>query len=238
MSFQGESIGKAPKVDEAPKAPTPSRTARKNDTPTCYCEDVHWFQDCPYINESVQSKDWKPDKATAKKVEEKIASAPDWLKQKIEKIREQILEKEATQSPDGNPKEDDGTFAVGQAGAYNAGTGYKLRDSVTLDNGTTIHVINDRSRFVDELRPSNDFVYAGTGLDPIEGIGTAAITIQTPSGPKEILLAEAAYVPASHTNLACLRKFNDKNVWWDSRRNLLYKNDHEIFAYCERHCNQ
>ena len=43
---------------------------------------------------------------------------------------------------------------------------------------------------------------------------------------------------AFHTNLACLGKFNDKNVWWDNKRNLLYKNDHETFAYCERHCNQ
>jgi len=75
-------------------------------------------------------------------------------------------------------------------------------------------------------------------VTPIKGIGTAAITIQTPSGPREILLAEAAYVPGFHTNLACLKKFNDKNVWWDNEKNLLYKNDHETFAYCEHHCNQ
>ena len=36
--------------------------------------------------------------------------------------------------------------------------------------------------------------------------------IQTPLGPRKILLADAVYVPAFHTNLACLRKFNDKNV--------------------------
>ena len=106
-----------------------------------------------------------------------------------------------------------------------------------LDNGTTLHVINDRLRFVDELRPSNDFVYAGIGMDPIEGIGTAAITIQTPLGPRKIFLADAAYVPAFHTNLACLKKFNDKNIWWDNRKNLLVKDDNETFAYCERHCN-
>ena len=75
-------------------------------------------------------------------------------------------------------------------------------------------------------------------MTPIKGIGIAAITIQTPSGPREILLAKAAYVPGFHTNLACLKKFNDKNVWWDNEKNLLYKNDHETFAYCEHHCNQ
>ena len=65
----------------------------------------------------VRSKDWKPDTATAKKVEERIASATEWTKSKIEKIRKQALgketqEKEATRSPDGNQKEDDSTFSV------------------------------------------------------------------------------------------------------------------------------
>jgi len=46
----------------------------------------------------------------------------------------------------------------------------------------------------------------------IEGIGMAAVIIQTPSGPREILLAEAAYVPDFHINLACLTKFNNKDV--------------------------
>jgi hypothetical protein len=72
----------------------------------------------------------------------------------------------------------------------------------------------------------------------IKGIRTAAVTIQTPSGPREILLAEAAFIPDFYINLASLTKFNNKDVWWDNRRNLLYKNDLETFAYCERHCNQ
>ena len=131
-------INGAPK-DEAPKAPTtPTLTAQKKDTPTCYCRDVHWFQDCPYINELARPKDWKPDKVTAKKVEERIASALDWIKSKIEKLRPQASEK-------GVKKEPDGTFAVQHADAQNAGIDYPLRDSVILDNATSIHVINDRS---------------------------------------------------------------------------------------------
>ena len=50
------------------------------------------------------------------------------------------------------------------------------------------------------------------GIVPINGIGTATITIQTPSGPKEILLAKAVYVPDFYTNLASLKKFNDQNI--------------------------
>ena len=58
------------------------------------------------------------------------------------------------------------------------------------------------------------------------------------SGPRRILLANIVFILAFYINLACLNKFNSKNVWWDNQKNLLYKNDYEIFAYCERHCNQ
>ena len=62
-------------------------------------------------------------------------------------------------------------------GVYKAGTDYKLRNSVILNNRTTLYVINDWLRFVNELQLSNNFIYTGTGMDPIKGIGTAAITI-------------------------------------------------------------
>ena len=72
------------------------------------------------------------------------------------------------------------------------------------------------------------------GLDPIKGIETAVIIIQTLLGPKKILLTKAAYILAFYINLACLKKFNYKNIWWDNKKNLLYrKNDYKIFAYCE-----
>jgi hypothetical protein len=108
--------------------------------------------------------------------------------------------------------EHNNAFAVYQADVQTAGTDYLLRDSVILNSATTIHVINDRLRFVNELRPSKGVVFAGTVVVPIKGIRTAAVTIQTPSGPREILLAEAAFVPDFHINLASLTKFNDKDV--------------------------
>ena len=91
-------------------APTPFRMVGKKDAPIYYCGDVYWFQGCPYINVSAQSKDWKPDEATAEKVEEKIASALDWIKSKIEKLRQQALEMEAVQSLDKNQKKPEGGF--------------------------------------------------------------------------------------------------------------------------------
>jgi len=57
------------------------------------------------------------------------------------------------------------------------GFNYHLYNSVILNNGTNIHVINDWLRFVDELWLSNDFVYIRMGLNLIEGIKTAIIII-------------------------------------------------------------
>ena len=59
-----------------------------------------------------------------------------------------------------------------------------------------------------------------------------------PLGPRKIFLANAVFILAFYTNLACLKKFNNKNVWQDNKRNPLYKNDYEMFAYYERYCKQ
>ncbi len=68
-------------------------------------------------------------------------------------------------------------------------------------------------------------------------MGTVVIMIQTLLGLKKILPAKVVYIPNLYVNLAYLKKFNDKNIWWDNKKNLLYKNNHEMFPYCERHCN-
>ena len=56
-------------------------------------------------------------------------------------------------------------------------------------------------------------MYTRTGLNLIKGIKIAAITIQTPLGPKNFLLAKAAYVPVFHTNLAYLKKSSSVKIY-------------------------
>ena len=64
-------------------------------------------------------------------------------------------------------------------------------------------------------------MYTEMGLNLIKGIEMVAITIQTPSGFKEILLANIVYILVFYINLACLKKFNKKNIQWDNKKNLL-----------------
>ena len=54
---------------------------------------------------------------------------------------------------------------------------YSLRNSIILDSGITIYAINNRSKFIDKLWLSNDFIYAKTGLDLIKDFKTTKITI-------------------------------------------------------------
>ena len=103
--------------------------------------------------------------------------------------------------------------------------GYLLCNSVILNSGTTIYAINNRSRFVNELQLSNNFIYAGTGLDLIKDFKTAKITIWTLDGTRRIQLKNAAYILNFYTSLVCLQKFNKYGVFQDNKNNLLYYGD-------------
>jgi hypothetical protein len=45
-----------------------------------------------------------------------------------------------------------------------------------------LHVINDRARFIGDIRPASKQLYTGSGIDNIEGFGTAKVTVITPLG--------------------------------------------------------
>ena len=93
-------------------------------------------------------------------------------------------------------------FATYQVGAK--APSYPPHNNIILDSGTAIHIINDRSRFVDEFQLNNDFIYAGTGLDPIKNFKTAKITIQTLDETKRIQLKNTVYILNFYTSQVCL----------------------------------
>ena len=115
---------------------------------------------------------------------------------------------------------------------------YLLRNSVILNSRTTIYAINNQSRFVNKLRPSNNFVYAGTGLDPIKDFRTTKITIQILDGTRRMQLKNIAYIPSFYISLVCLQKLNKYGVFQDNKNNLLYYGDRQTYAYCGWYSNQ
>ncbi len=103
---------------------------------------------------------------------------------------------------------------------------FPLIDSVILDSGATVHIFNDRSRFISFREPaSNDVCTAGTQTVPIRGWGSIMIQVTRridgpDSRPREvkvpIRLDEVAYIPNFNVNAAALRRFIRKGIHWDT----------------------
>src|SRR6266487_3203976 len=94
---------------------------------------------------------------------------------------------------------------------------YALANSFILDSGAIVHVCNNRTR-IRNLRPahSDDYLLAGKDTIPIEGFGSVEISVERESGGKrQIVLENTAFVPSFHTSVVSLRKFRQRNVYWD-----------------------
>ena len=89
-------------------------------------------------------------------VEQKLAKASPEFKALIDRLRSQASSDKKPENAEqkSSPSQPHGSFAVYQAGACVA-SDYALRDSVILDPATTLHVINDRARFIGDIRPAS-----------------------------------------------------------------------------------
>ena len=124
-----------PSADEKKKEGRPMRPY--------LCGKRHYFNQCWYIVESTRPSGWKPNEEIQKKVEDKIANAKPEFKARIEQIKKD--DKDNQKPNDGNQQslKKPGAFAAYQTGAFTTTSDYELRDSVILDSGTNIHVVND-----------------------------------------------------------------------------------------------
>ena len=198
----------------------------------CVCGEKHLFPECLYLIETLRPKDWKPDPAIQKQIEEKLKKIPK-LKKAVKRIQKEQKELAMKKS-----SEEKKTAEEPVPSAYTASTStsdYHLRDSFILDSGASIHICNRRSRFQD-LRPASedDVIYAGNTIIPIEGFGSVKIIIQAPDGPREIMLTDVALVPTFHTNVASLRRFKAKGTYWDTQNDRLVHREHTVCSVTEK----
>ena len=80
-----------------------------------------------------------------------------------------------------------------------------------------IHVINNRVRFIGDIRLASNQLYARSSIENIKGFGIAKVIVITPLGKKKIYLNEAVYILGFHTNLVCMRRLNKKGVFWHNK---------------------
>jgi hypothetical protein len=138
-------------------------------------------------------------------VDEKITNITPEIKARIKQIKK---DNQANKLKDGNKQSSQqpsrGAFTIYQAGAYNTTSNYKLRNSFILNSGTTIHVVNNQARFISDIKPTLDRLYAGLNIEEIVGYSTAIVIINRLIGKTQMQLLRAAYVPSFYTNLVCL----------------------------------
>ena len=103
----------------------------------------------------------------------------------------------------------DAAFTVGE---------YPLRYSTILDSGSTIHIINTKSRFK-SIKPTRmgDFLFAGSTKIPIKGYGDVDIQVEGDTGRAILTLKNAAYCNQFACNITSYRQLEKDGIWWDTR---------------------
>jgi hypothetical protein len=200
--------------------------------PKCFCNEYHYYSQCPHIIPQLRPKDWKPDETVQKRIE-KAMDDSSRTRKRIEFARKKAAEPEKPSAkPSVKPSTDDdeepGAFVVSTPANYvtvnpdQSTTSYALHNSFILDSGATIHCCNTHTRF-HNLTPAavDDILVAGQDYIPIEAFGDVYIAVEGPYGSKRILLRTVAYVPTLHTSVVSLRKFIKQGVHWDTEQNRL-----------------
>jgi hypothetical protein len=94
---------------------------------------------------------------------------------------------------------------------------YSLKNSAILDSGTTIHVFNQITRFVNfRTAPDGEFVWAGDTKVPTLGYGNIDIQVRGPKGKLQVLrLYDVAYCENFAANLVSFQQLRRQGYWWD-----------------------
>src|SRR5947207_3689681 len=88
---------------------------------------------------------------------------------------------------------------------------YPLKNSAILDSGTTLHIFNQISRFLNFRRAlPGDYVWAGEHKVPIQGYGEVDIEVKSPLGSTRILrLFDVAFCKGIVCNLVSLHHLRE-----------------------------
>ena len=136
----------------------------------------------------------------------------------------------------------DSSFAITREaqGTFTTTT-YPLKHSAILDSGTTLHIFNMITRFLNFRRAlEGDYIYAGDAQVPILGYGEVDIKVQSPYGAHIMRLYDVAYCENFACNLVSLRLLRRKGYWWDNKspNNCLRRKDDSVVCIFTDRFNQ
>ena len=226
---------------EKKQEPSPRKDNDSPRKPTCFCQQEHFYKDCPYINDSSRPGGWKPDPDIQKRLDIKLER--DFrFKRRVEAIRKQ--QKKGSQDPKDTDKTSSETKGPTiRAAMYTVGSSYcsaddsLLKDSFLLDSASEAHVCNSRDRFIDiKPAPADAYLKGGGGSVKIEGFGTVVIKPEpVDDGDCEITLHDVALAPKFPVNLVSYDIAMSKGFFWNGERGTLVKEGQPICKVVRRH---
>jgi hypothetical protein len=118
--------------------------------------------------------------------------------------------------------------------SFQASTLHPLKLSTILDSGTTLHVFNDLSRFLNFRKaPRHHYLIAGNTEVPILGYGEIHLRVTRPNRSKATLrLRNAAFCTDFATNLVSFRLLRNNGYYWDNEgdNNFLMRKNKTIMC--------
>jgi len=119
---------------------------------------------------------------------------------------------------------------------------YPLKNSAILDSGTTLHIFNQISRFLNfRTALEGEFVWAGDHKIPILGYGEVDIKVKHQIGGTRIMrLYNVALCEGIVCNLVSLRILRQKGYYWDTKpkTTLIRRSDNSVLCSLKEKHNQ
>ena len=116
--------------------------------------------------------------------------------------------------------------AIGACSSSQIMSNYPLQYSFILDSASTVHIMNDWTRFIDfEEGDGSEFIYTGDTKVMIEGTGTIIVRGRCLDGTEATLtLNNVLYVSTFHTNIVSLTRAIARGIHWNTENSYLTKN--------------
>ena len=203
--------------------------------PKCIDGEKHTFENCPYVNQSVRIRGWKPDALIQEKFTELRSSPTNNRKANALRAVEQELRKhKIAEVKSASVISMDNGMAAGDMPHVNAvlqiaaATGVGKPPLLTrwiLDPGSNCHVTNTRGTnwILTKKGGPSDCVYAGGVLAQVEEWGEMTIRVKTPTGEGQMKLTWVAYIPGFFTSVVGLSRSRSLGIHFDSGRDCLYQ---------------
>lgn len=193
------------------------------DRRTCPCGGFHAAADCWSMNPTIRPEGWKVADHRQAKINQAFEKEPEW----------KIWVENEIKSKGGFGDQRSANLATtGASDDIKTYTGFstvmlddQYRDQWVLDSGASVHVCNDRTKFID-YEEKKSYLRTGNGRTPALGVGTAIMTGMDPITrvARNISLSNCQYSPTFHCNLVSLARVEDKGAWWNTKKGWVIDN--------------